>query len=134
VSSEPLRVIAAAILQERKLLLVSKHAAPDVFYLPGGKPDRGEQPLETLEREVREELGVGVLESEPLTVVYEQAALEGVPMEMEVYRCLVDGPVEPRAEIAALAWVGRAGPRPGRLAPAIRNHVLPFLAEVGLIA
>jgi 8-oxo-dGTP diphosphatase len=134
VSSEPLRVVAAAILQERKLLLVSKHAAPDLFYLPGGKPDEDEEPLETLEREVREELGVGVVESERLTVVHERAALEGVPMEMEVYRCVVEGSVEPRAEIAALAWVGSEGPHQDRLAPAIRNHVLPFLAELGLIA
>jgi 8-oxo-dGTP diphosphatase len=127
-------VVAAAILEERKLLLVSKHAAPDVFYLPGGKPDRGEEPIETLEREVREELGVGVVQSELLTVVHEQAALEDVPMEMKVYRCVVDGLVEPRAEIAALAWVEADGPRPGRLAPAILNHVLPFLAKIGLIA
>src|SRR5262245_2248968 len=36
---ESLRVVAAAILADRKVLLVSKRAAPDVFYLPGGKPD-----------------------------------------------------------------------------------------------
>jgi ADP-ribose pyrophosphatase YjhB (NUDIX family) len=40
------------------LLLVSKRAAPDVFYLPGGKPDPGEAPLDCLRRELREELGV----------------------------------------------------------------------------
>jgi len=38
---EPLRVVAAAILEHRKLLLVSKRAAPHVFYLPGGKPADG---------------------------------------------------------------------------------------------
>ena len=33
----PLRVVGAAIVDEGRLLLVSKQAAPDVFYLPGGK-------------------------------------------------------------------------------------------------
>ena len=37
-----LRVVAAAVLGSRGLLLVSKRAAPDVFYLPGGKPEPGE--------------------------------------------------------------------------------------------
>jgi hypothetical protein len=46
-----LRVIAAAVLGSRGLLLVSKRAAPDVFYLPGGKPERGEAALDCLGRE-----------------------------------------------------------------------------------
>ena len=40
-ATEPLAVVAAAIVQEERLLVVSKRAAPDVFYLPGGKPDAG---------------------------------------------------------------------------------------------
>ena len=52
----PLRVVAAAILDGEKVLLVSKRVAPDVFYLPGGKPDRDESPLQTLARDLDEEL------------------------------------------------------------------------------
>ena len=50
-----LRVIAAAVLGPRGLLLVSKRAAPEVFYLPGGKLDPGEAPLDCLRRELRED-------------------------------------------------------------------------------
>ncbi|WP_329599607.1 hypothetical protein OIE43_39860 [Streptomyces pseudovenezuelae] len=32
----------AVIIRSRRRLVVSKTAAPDVFYLPGGKPDPGE--------------------------------------------------------------------------------------------
>jgi 8-oxo-dGTP diphosphatase len=131
--TEPLRVVAAAILEGRKVLLVSKRAAPDVFYLPGGKPDHGELPLATLARELHEELGVALVDFEPLALVADEAALEGTPMEMSVYLATVAGDVEPQAEIAAVAWVGSAAETPGRLAPAIRNHVLPTLAERGLI-
>jgi 8-oxo-dGTP diphosphatase len=52
-----LQVVAAAIIVERRLLVVSKRAAPAVFYLPGGKPEPGEPPLACLRREIDEELG-----------------------------------------------------------------------------
>ncbi|MFE5022997.1 NUDIX domain-containing protein [Streptomyces sp. NPDC056656] len=55
---ESLVVVAAAIVQEGRLLVVSKQAAPEVFYLPGGKPDADEEPMEALMPELDEELGV----------------------------------------------------------------------------
>jgi 8-oxo-dGTP diphosphatase len=127
-------VVAAAIVRDGRVLLVSKSTAPGVFYLPGGKPDPGEEPLATLARELAEELNVRLGDSRPLLVVSEEAALERVPMEMPVYLCDVEGEIERHAEIAALAWVGAGGECPGALAPAIRNHVLPFLTARGLVA
>jgi 8-oxo-dGTP diphosphatase len=131
---EPLRVVAAVILDRRRVLLVSKHAAPDVFYLPGGKPDPGEAPLATLARELGEELGVTLVGSEPLAVVSDEAALERTTMEMHVYLATVAGKVTPQGEIEAVAWVGANGASPGTLAPAIRNHVLPQLVARRLIS
>ena len=129
----PLRVVAAAILDGEKVLLVSKREAPDVFYLPGGKPDRDESPLQTLARELDEELSVALIHADLFGVVSDEAALERVAMEMQVYLVRVGGLISTGAEIAALAWVGANGEAPGRLAPAIRNQVLPELAARGLI-
>ena len=81
-----LRVIAAAVVDSRGLLLVSKRAAPGVYYLPGGKPEPGEAPLECLERELAEELGVGIAAAAPFGEVRAPAALEGVEMWMTVFR------------------------------------------------
>ena len=134
VMREQLRVVAAAIVEDGKVLLVSKRAAPDVFYLPGGKPDGGEAPLATLARELDEELGVTLAGAEPFAVVEDEAALEGTPMEMHVFLASVGGAAAARAEIATLVWVGADGHVPGRLAPAIRNHVLPQLRARGLLA
>ena len=124
-----LRVIAAAVLSSRGLLLVSKRAAPEVFYLPGGKPDRGEAPLECLERELGEELGVGIGAAEPFAEVRAPAALEGVEMWMTVFLTRLRGVPEPAAEIAALRW-WPAEPAP-RLAPAISDCVIPRLHLAG---
>jgi len=129
---EPLEVVAAAIVREGRLLVVSKEAAPDVFYLPGGKPDPGEGPLETLVRELDEELGVEPLEPRLLASVDSTAALEGLPMRLTVYEARVDGTPRPAAELADLRWIsGREGGI--RLSPALRDHVLPLLRRRGTL-
>jgi 8-oxo-dGTP diphosphatase len=120
-----LRVIAAAVLGSRGLLLVSKRAAPDVFYLPGGKPEPGEAPLDCLERELAEELCVGIEHAEPLTEVRGPAALEDVDMWMTVFRTRLAGPPVPGAEIARLRWWPHDGAL--RVAPAVRDGVIPGL-------
>jgi 8-oxo-dGTP diphosphatase len=115
------------------LLVVSKRAADNVFYLPGGKPEPGEPEHETLARELREELGVGVVTAEPFAVVEDVAALEQVPMRMTVLHATIDGVPEPAAELAAMAWTD--GSDDGLLlAPAVRNHVVPRLVAAGLLA
>ena len=128
-----LSVVAAAILDERKVLLVSKQGAPGVFYLPGGKPDGGEDAERALRRELREELGVTLVHAEPLAVVHDEAALERTPMELRVFLAEVAGDPAPQAEITAMAWVGSDGAGVAELAPAIRNHVLPLLGARQLI-
>jgi 8-oxo-dGTP diphosphatase len=125
----PLRVIAAAVLGSRGLLLVSKRAAPDVFYLPGGKPEPGEAPLACLERELDEELGVAIGAAEPFTEVRAPAALEGVEMWMTVFLTRLAGVPAPASEIAALRWwPDEAGLG---LAPAVRDYVIPRLRGAG---
>jgi 8-oxo-dGTP diphosphatase len=124
-----MRVIAAAVLDPRGLLLVSKRAAPDVFYLPGGKPEPGEAARECLERELLEELGVTVAEAEPFAEVRAPAALEGVQMWMSVFLARLAGTPAPAAEIAALRWWPRDGTI--RLAPAISDCVIPRLKAAG---
>jgi 8-oxo-dGTP diphosphatase len=124
-----MRVIAAAVLQPPGLLLVSKRAAPDIFYLPGGKPDPAEAPLDTLAREVEEELGVTVADAEPFAEVRAPAALEGVEMWMTVFLARLAGTPAPAAEIAALRWWPRYHGL--ALAPAVRDCVIPRLQQAG---
>lgn len=124
-----LRVIAAAVLDPRGLLLVSKRAAPDVYYLPGGKPRPGEPPLECLQRELAEELGVRAAAAEPFAEVRAQAALEGVEMWMTVFLARLTGAPSPAAEIASLRWWPRD--RGLGLAPAVRDCVIPRLQTAG---
>lgn len=126
-------VVAAAIVQRGRLLVVSKKAAPEIFYLPGGKPDPGESPLETLARELDEELGVVPLEPRLLAEVEGVAVLEGVPMRLTVFEARIDGEPHPAAELAHMRWIS-GDESDVRLAGAIRNHVVPLLRAEGALA
>ena len=57
-----MRVRPAALIIEKQhiLLLRYRYDDTDVFALPGGNPDRNETLLQTLARELREELGVEI--------------------------------------------------------------------------
>ncbi|MFJ8542301.1 NUDIX domain-containing protein [Streptomyces sp. NPDC093586] len=130
---ESLAVVAAAIVQEGRLLVVSKRAAPDVFYLPGGKPDADEGPLEALTRELDEELGVEPRQPRLLARVDSVAVLEGVPMRLTLFEARIDRPPRPAAELADMRWI--SGRESGiRLAPAVTDHVLPLLRRAGSMA
>jgi 8-oxo-dGTP diphosphatase len=124
------RVIGAAVIGPRGLLLVAKRAAPDVYYLPGGKPEADEAPLDCLRREVAEELGVGIESAEPFVEVRAPAALEGVEMWMSVFLARLAGVPAPAAEIASLRWWPES---PVHLAPAVRDCVIPRLTAAALL-
>jgi 8-oxo-dGTP diphosphatase len=127
-------VVAAAIVEEGRLLLVSKLAAPDVYYLPGGKLEDGEDAKAALIRELAEELAVVPRSLTPFEEVTEIAALERVPMQMTVFLAEIEGAPLARNEIADVAWFDPAGRFLGRLAPAVEKHVIPRLQERGLLA
>jgi 8-oxo-dGTP diphosphatase len=131
-SSGSLKVVAAAVVgPDGRLLVVSKHAAPDVHYLPGGKPDAGESELEALRREVLEELGVEVIDPVRFTDIHAEATLERVPMHLVLYRVAgLSGTPSPAAEIAHMAWWPSAGVA---LAPPIEHIAIPRLRAAGAL-
>ncbi len=128
-----LRVAAAAVVDDGRLLLVSKSAAPRVFYLPGGKPDDGESATECIRRELREELGTEPASLEFLETVRAVAALEQVPMTMDVFLATLDGAPAPAAEIASLAWYTDGTPFAGEPTPAFVGGALPTLRKRALL-
>jgi ADP-ribose pyrophosphatase YjhB (NUDIX family) len=124
-------VIAAAIIEQGRLLVVSKKSAPDIFCLPGGKPGPGETARETLIRELGEELGAWPAGLTLLGQFDGPAALGHVPMRMTVFAATLGGVPGPRAEVAALGWTTGSDEYEPRLAPAVAAQVIPFLRRTG---
>ncbi len=130
-ATTPRRIhVSAAVITDAdgRLLLVRK-AGTTAFMQPGGKPEPGETPAETLARELAEEVGIRVSPDalEPLGRFTASAANEpGFAVVADVFRVDIgDQRPVPDAEIAELRWVTAATASGIEIAPLAREFFLP---------
>ncbi|MFI5834206.1 NUDIX domain-containing protein [Micromonospora sp. NPDC051300] len=102
----------AWIRVEDGAILSTRSHGRDVYYLPGGKREAGETDLDTLVREIREELSVTVEPGSAAFVgAFEAQAHghpDGVTVRMRCYTADYRGVLQPAAEIAEMAWLSYA--------------------------
>ncbi len=124
----PIRIVTAVILDpQQRVLVVRKHGS-DTFIQPGGKREPGEDALQTLSRELHEELGVHVDSSNAVALgSFEDAAVNepGRRVQGESFLVSITGDPQVQAEIAELAWIPLQPPHGVKLAPLSAQHVLP---------
>jgi 8-oxo-dGTP pyrophosphatase MutT (NUDIX family) len=101
------RTAGLVILKDRKLLLAfSKNK--QAFYLPGGKVETGETPMDALVREIKEELNIDLVAAELKFYTYIQAPAfgekEGVLMEQDCYLQNLHQIPHPGAEIESIRY------------------------------
>ena len=129
-SSPPTIRIVAALIQDKanRVLLVRKKGTR-AFMQPGGKLLASESALDSLDREVREELGCAVRPGSQLflgTFTAEAANERGCIVEAELYRVELLGSVNAGAEIEKAIWIDAGRPCQLELAPLTREAVWPL--------
>ena len=123
--------VSAAIIRDAddRVLVVRKHGTVR-FMQPGGKPEQGENPAETLARELEEELGLRVAEADltPLGEFVSAAANEPGPRVVASACAMRAEPdqVTVQAELAELRWITPADIETLPLAPLSLEHLLPL--------
>lgn len=92
---------------ENRRLLVGRNRGATRFYLPGGGREAGESDMQTLAREVLEELDVTIDINTATHVGTYQARRDGRDdyLVFVTYTAQHHGTVEPKAEVEELAWV-----------------------------
>lgn len=123
--------VSAAVIHDAdgRVLVVRKHGTT-AFMQPGGKPEPGESPAQTLARELNEELGLIVSEDamRPLGRFVSAAANEpGHRVVADAFAFAIDADaVAVQAEIAELRWITPDEIGTLELAPLSLEHLLPL--------
>ncbi|MBE0659321.1 MAG: NUDIX domain-containing protein [Bryobacteraceae bacterium] len=131
---EKIRKAALFVERDGRILLCRRREGSQLLILPGGKLEAGETAEEALQRELREELGKVEVDGLYRVGRYEGPAAGAMNkvVVIELFGGKLRGEARPCAEIGELVWFG-AGDDEGRLAPSLRDSILPDLRARGLL-
>ncbi|WP_018255737.1 NUDIX hydrolase [Salinispora mooreana] len=94
---------------ENGAILSSRSRGKDVFYIPGGKREPGEGDIDTLVREIQEELSVTIAPDTAAYVGTFRAQAHGHPdgtaVRMTCYTADYQGLLRPSNEIEEIVWL-----------------------------
>jgi 8-oxo-dGTP pyrophosphatase MutT (NUDIX family) len=124
--------VAALVIHEGKILLV-REAGEEWWLTPGGKREAGETDLQTLERELEEELGV-----RPTVWTYFDTfrgqTVKGDELKITCFLCELGGTPKPASEIEELSWMNSSEIEAQKgLTPIFREQIVPKLVAAGLL-
>lgn len=124
------RVAAAVVTDEHGAALVVRKHGTTLFQQPGGKPEPGETPIETVRREVAEEIGVRADAARFVALgrFTDDAANEpGHLVVADAFALRIDrADAAAAAEIAELRWLAPHELDAVPLAPLSRRRLLPL--------
>ena len=127
-ASNLIQTVSAAILNDAGQLLLVRKRGSEILIQPGGKPEAGESPLDTLARELDEELGVGFDRSSATRLGrFEDEAVHetGWRIRTETWLVNIIGTPSPQSEIAEMLWINLTALGPHPIAPLSRKHIIP---------
>lgn len=126
----PIHVCTLSLLNPAGLLLVVRKRGTTAWMLPGGKPEVGETPEQTVIREVQEELHLTISPDQLHFLGQFSAAAANEPgrtVTSDNFTARCNATIVPHAEIEEVRWIDPAGALPPTTAPLLRDHQIPAL-------
>ncbi|GCA56750.1 hypothetical protein PSCT_02958 [Pseudomonas sp. SCT] len=130
VPNATLKIAIACLLDECGRILVVRKRGTRFFMLPGGKAEIGETPLQTLRRELQEELDLPLEDNDFDPLGHFQAPAANEPdhqVEADVFIARLPRAVTVHAELEEMGWLEAAPCERDDIAPLLRSHVMPAL-------
>lgn len=115
---------------EEGRILCARPRGKDVFYIPGGKREDGETDLQTLLREIEEELTVALLPETAAHVGTYEAVHGPADVRMSCYTADYRGTLAASSEIEEVAWFSYAD---RALVPPVDQLLFDDLVHAGLL-
>ena len=128
--------VGGIVIKDKKVLVVRKKTKENFleFIIPGGKRESGETDLETLQREMQEEVNLKIIKTEYLGEYRDIAIFENIPIAMKVYLCEVEGEINVQNEIKEFCWIDKNYKEQGiKVGSILEKFVLPQLIKRELI-
>lgn len=130
---ETITIAVALILNTNGQMLVVRKRGTTAFMQPGGKLDAGETPLAALQRELREEISLALMDDdfESLGTFSDRAANEpGATVVAHAFATFGNPEITLAAEIEDAHWLDLKAANHIELAHLTRNHMLPLAQEL----
>ncbi|MBE7373723.1 GNAT family N-acetyltransferase [Pseudomonas lopnurensis] len=131
-SRPTLTIAIACLFDEAGRMLLARKRGSRFFMLPGGKAEPGESPLQTLRRELGEELHLHLGDDAFEELGHYQAPAANEPghwVQADVFMARLPHAVQPQAELEELDWLELNAPARDDLAPLLRERIMPVLLE-----
>lgn len=126
--------VGGIILKDKKILVQRKKNNREECIIPGGKREGKETDLETLKRELMEELSITLLEAEFIGGYDDIAVFSGLPIHVQAYLVKYDGEIICNNEIKEAIWIDRNYKANGiQVGSILGEYIIPELIERNLM-
>lgn len=126
--------VGAIILKDKKILVQRKKNGRAECIIPGGKRELGETDLETLCRELKEEMTVDVDVASFFGEYDDIACFSDKKIHVRAYLTTIIGEIQCANEIKEAIWIDRGYKEQGiQVGNILGEHIIPALIEQGLM-
>lgn len=121
--------VAAIVIQNKKLL-IAKDKGEEVFFIVGGRMEPGETEIETLHREVKEEINCKIAKQEPFAEFDTLNHDKTKTLHASCYLAELQGTPKAGDEIQELTWIDKNCKQKGiKLGQLLEDFIVPELIK-----